>query len=370
MTATIMAGLAALTLAVLVPLLATVRRGGVAESRRSRDLAVYRSQLAELDMAHRDGMIDGEELAAARTEIERRMLRLDGSDAATPERQGSGTAVAVPLVVLVLAALPAYLLLGRPDLPAAPAAPASEGSQAARVEPEMALALDRLVADLAANPDQPERQALLARTALALGRPRLAVGAFERAIDARPEDADLHAGLGEALLSLAEGQMTPAVRLAFGRALAIDGGNPAARFYSGLAQLQDGDPEAAAATWRTLLADAPEDAPWRAGIAAQLARIEAPRSARTPPPLDAATLGAAAEMDPQEQAAMIRTMVDRLAARLEAAPEDFRGWLELARMRAILGDEDSAQEALERARLHAPPAVREAIDRQMSSPQD
>lgn len=370
MTPALMAALALLTLAVLLPLLLVLRRSGAVEGGRARELAVYRSQLAELELANRNGLIDGEELTAARTEIERCILRLADADADTAERPGSFMAGAALLCALVLAAVPLYLLLGRPDLPAAPAAAAAEGADAARADPEMALALDRLAADLAADPDRPERQALLARSALALGRPRLAVGAFEQALAARPEDAELHAGLGEALLALADGQMTPAVRLAFARALAIDAGHPAARFYSGLARLQDGAPDEAAAIWRALLADAPEDAPWRAGVAAQLARLEAPRPARTPPPLDAATLEAAAAMDRQEQAAMIGAMVDRLAGRLADTPEDFRGWLELARMRAILGDEDGAQEALEKARLHAPPAVREAIDRQASSPQD
>lgn len=366
---TVEIGLGLLTLAVLVPLLLLLRRGGVAEDRLARDLAVYRSQLAELATAHQNGLIDGEELEAARTEIERRILRLADPDSSpTPARHRGGAAAAALLGGLVLAAIPTYLLLGRPDLPASPAR-SNAAEAAAPDDRDMVLAVERLAAELAANPDQPERQALLARSAAAIGRPRLAAEAYEKALAARPDDADLHAGLGEALADLADGEMTPAVRLAFARALELAPDHPAARFYVGLAWLQDGQPARAAAIWRALLADAPEQAPWRAGVAAQLARLEAPPRSG-PPPLDAATMEAASQMDAGDRAAMIRTMVDRLAARLETEPENFEGWLELARARAILGDEEGAQEALERARMSAPPEVREAIDRQNSSPEN
>ncbi len=42
-------------------------------------------------------------------------------------------------------------------------------------------------------------------------------------------------------------------------------------------------------------------------------------------------------------------MVERLAARLAAEPEDFEGWLRLARAYGVLGEAEQAHAALARA---------------------
>src|SRR3546814_5661530 len=51
-------------------------------------------------------------------------------------------------------------------------------------------------------------------------------------------------------------------------------------------------------------------------------------------------------MTPEERQAFIRTMVDQLAARLEAEPADPDGWLRLARSYLVLGEADKARAAL------------------------
>jgi cytochrome c-type biogenesis protein CcmH len=52
---------------------------------------------------------------------------------------------------------------------------------------------------------------------------------------------------------------------------------------------------------------------------------------------------------PADQTAMIRGMVDGLAARLEQSPRDAEGWIKLMRSRVVLGETDRAKQALERA---------------------
>ena len=54
-------------------------------------------------------------------------------------------------------------------------------------------------------------------------------------------------------------------------------------------------------------------------------------------------------MSAGEQAAFIRSMVARLAERLEAEPGDFQGWLRLARAYGVLGEAEQARAALSRA---------------------
>jgi cytochrome c-type biogenesis protein CcmH len=60
-------------------------------------------------------------------------------------------------------------------------------------------------------------------------------------------------------------------------------------------------------------------------------------------------------MTPEARQAMIHAMVDRLAAQLEANPNDEEGWRRLARAYTVLGDTDKAQAAAERAAALAKP---------------
>jgi cytochrome c-type biogenesis protein CcmH len=55
------------------------------------------------------------------------------------------------------------------------------------------------------------------------------------------------------------------------------------------------------------------------------------------------------KMAPDEQAQMIRGMVEKLAAKLEASPDDPAGWRQLARAYQVLGEKDKAENALARA---------------------
>jgi cytochrome c-type biogenesis protein CcmH len=54
-------------------------------------------------------------------------------------------------------------------------------------------------------------------------------------------------------------------------------------------------------------------------------------------------------MSQPDRTAMIRGMVDGLAARLEQSPRDAEGWIKLIRSRAVLGEADLAKRSLQRA---------------------
>jgi cytochrome c-type biogenesis protein CcmH len=68
----------------------------------------------------------------------------------------------------------------------------------------------------------------------------------------------------------------------------------------------------------------------------------------TPGP-SAADMEAAAELSAEDRAAMVQSMVARLAARLEEESDDLEGWLRLANAYRVLGDLDAARVALARA---------------------
>lgn len=95
---------------------------------------------------------------------------------------------------------------------------------------------------------------------------------------------------------------------------------------------------------------------------AEIARLEAKGSAQPQPaPSSDAAPGptqeemqAAAEMSPDEQNAMIRSMVEGLAKRLETAPDDLEGWKRLGMSYRVLGEHAKAATAFERAAALAP----------------
>lgn len=67
-----------------------------------------------------------------------------------------------------------------------------------------------------------------------------------------------------------------------------------------------------------------------------------------------ADVAAAAEMSVEDRAAMIRSMVESLDAKLTESPDNLEGWQRLVRSYAVLGDRTAAETALERASVTFP----------------
>ena len=65
----------------------------------------------------------------------------------------------------------------------------------------------------------------------------------------------------------------PAIE-AYSRADELRPGQGAPTYFLGLAWLRAGQPDRTLELWRQLLDEAPEDAEWRSGISARLARLE------------------------------------------------------------------------------------------------
>jgi cytochrome c-type biogenesis protein CcmI len=77
--------------------------------------------------------------------------------------------------------------------------------------------------------------------------------------------------------------------------------------------------------------------------------VEALRNRLAAPEIDADAAARIQAMTPEEQAAMIESMVAGLAARLVATPDDPEGWARLIRARMVLGDVEQARLDLESA---------------------
>jgi cytochrome c-type biogenesis protein CcmH len=317
---------------------------------------MFRRQLAEIETELAQGRLAPDQAAAARTEITRRMLAAADRELEEAELAGANpteiswrTGAAVGVAgILPAAALAVYFAVGAPAAINPPAAAGTARGTSPHDMTELAAAADQLKARLEREPDHPEGWVLLGRTLASLERFGDAREAYGRAVALMPDEPQLHAELGEVLVLAAGGTVTPAAEAEFAKS----GNDPRARFYSAEAALQRGDNVAAKAGLQALLADAPADAPWRKVVAARLAEIapgEPPASANIRAGPTTQDLAAAQSMSPEERQAMIRGMVDRLAARLEQQPDDKEGWARLARAYDVLGETDKAEAARARA---------------------
>ncbi len=316
---------AGMVLLVLTPLL---RRPSPGEE--ATPAALYRDQLAELARDHAAGRLTDAALAAARLELQRRLLQTQAAPAVSwvPRK-----ALAVPVAALVLAVpLGLYLSLGQPGLKDRPLS-----RRAAEIAPLIAVqeAIAEARRSLATTPDQPLLWLRLSGLLLQREEHQEALALLAEARQKFPSLAVFPSAEGEALTRIGQGLVTGEAETAFRAALALDPADARARYYLALALEQRGQPEAALTALETLLADGPDDAPWRPTVIAAQARL------RTALGLPSAPDPAAPAEDPATQA-MIREMVDRLAARLERQPDDLAGWQRLAQARTVLGEHEAA----------------------------
>jgi cytochrome c-type biogenesis protein CcmH len=345
----IIAGL--LVVGALVALLRPLMRGAGASDPGEPVLSIFGRQLADIETDVSQGRVAPAEAEAVRAEVTRRMLAaadresqqsniVSGSPGEMSWRIGAAVGITG---LLPAAALAIYFSVGAP----ATIVSASTSPQGPRDVAALAAAADQLKARLQQEPGQVQGWILLGRTFASLERFDEAHDAYRHAIALTPSEPGLHAELGEVLVVAARGSVTPEAEAEFARS----GNDPRARFYGAEAALQHGDKAAAAVALRALLAEAPAEAPWRKVVAARLAEI-APDvqqgGSKTAGPT-AQDVAAAQAMSPEQRQAMIRGMVDRLAARLEQNPDDKEGWVRLAHAYDVLGEADKAQSARIRA---------------------
>ena len=305
-------------LAVVWPLTRANRR-----LRSGSDVAVYKDQLEEIQRDRNAGLIGESEAEAAQVEVSRRLLAAaDAETAQAPEvpagPTGSRGRVAVfAALVISVGSASVYLALGSPSLPGQPLA-----------SREKSLPVDAMLAQvedhLARNPNDGRGWEVIAPVYFRLGRFDDAVKARRAALALSGETSDRLAGLGEALVAAADGNVGAEAKKLFERAVTLDRQNIEARYFLGLAAEQGGHPNDAAALWRAILAEAPADAPY-----ADFIRREIVRVAGAPDPA---------------------AMVARLAERIQHDGSNVALWLTLVRSYVVLGDRDKAKAAAADAR--------------------
>ncbi|WP_019013889.1 c-type cytochrome biogenesis protein CcmI [Elioraea tepidiphila] len=340
--------------AVLLVLWPAIRGVRPPPPREAHDAALYRAQLAELDRDRAEGRLSDREHRDAVLEVQRRLLAAVPAPPETPAKAETpaaarwligGIAAVLPALALAL-----YLPRGMPGMPAFPHAEVQAVRQAERAETDALLAQVRArIATLPPDSEDARRGwALIANVERRRGNAAGAVEAGRRALAIRFEPG-LAIDLAETLAIASDGRVTAEARRLLERARAAAPDDVRARYYLALADLQAGDTEAAIAGFRAVERLSPPDASWRPMLAERIAEAETRARAQAAPGPTAEQMAAAAELPPDQRAAMIEGMVTRLAERLRETPNDAEGWLRLARAYRVMGRTTDARAALNRA---------------------
>lgn len=341
------------TFAALLALLWPALRGVRAYApRAAHDAALYRAQLVELERERAEGRLTDQEHREATLEVQRRLLAAvaETGDAATPAPQAGrwlvfGTAIAIPSLALML-----YLPRGTPDMPAFPFAVVEAERQAENAEAEALIARvrERINTFPATSDEARQGWVLLAGVERRRGNISAAIGAYRQALTIRFEP-ELAADLAEVLAIAADGSVTDEALALLRRAAAADPGDLRIRYYLSAAALERGNAQVALDGFRAIEAATPPDSPVRAMVAERIAEAETRLRAAGAAGPTPEQMAAAQELPPEQRQQMISAMVDRLADRLRAEPNDAEGWPRLARAYRILGRGMEARGALDRA---------------------
>jgi cytochrome c-type biogenesis protein CcmH len=304
--------------------------------------------------------LTAEQARAAQIEIERRVLALDEGKKFLPAKLPGHHLTLAMAVILPLLGFGFYLLLGSPQLPSQ-SATERLAEERERTSPEV----QALEAKVAQSPSDAQAWIDLARAYGDLDRSKDAVGAFANAMSLGRTDIDILRQYAHAAILAQQGMVAADAQNALRRVLALDSTDATARFFLALAKAQADDIEGALTDWLALERDLPAEAPLRQAVTENIDK--AARSlGRDPAQLPGRAAGtaqsgpssedmaAAAQMSPEEREAFIRSMVERLAAKMKDNPQDLDGWMRLANAYRVLKEYDQARDAWGKAADLAP----------------
>jgi cytochrome c-type biogenesis protein CcmH len=264
----ICAGLILIALAFVLPTLLqrTEESDSVSdEERKQANVAVYRDQLSELEADLRNGIVSEEQYAQDRDEIERRLLE----DVATSKTKKQQTAPSVarqtawalglglPFVAIIF-----YLNVGNPKLISEPPPTASVSGPATDQPPERSQAqieanVAKLAQRLQSNPSDPQGWTMLARSYSQMEKYSEAAGAYAKATEMSPNDADLWAEYAFATAMASNKTLAGKPTELIDHALKVDPQNLKALQLAGSAAYQAKDYKKAIDYWQRVLKQVP-----------------------------------------------------------------------------------------------------------------
>jgi cytochrome c-type biogenesis protein CcmH len=308
------------------------------------DVAFYRAQIAEIDAELSRGALDDQQAQAAKALAARRLLAAAPDEVAVGDTPRLRRIAAILALVFVPAvALGLYQKIGNPELPDMPLQARLRSRPATT---DIALAVAKIEAHIAAHPDDGQAYEVVAPVYLRMGRFDDTVRAREQALKLLGPTPERYVRYAEALSYAADGVVSPEASVQIDRALKLDPNFMEARYFQGLAAAQHDDKDAARKIWSAMIAELPEGSKVKAAVAEKIALLDAPDTQGAAPQGQAQA--PAAQPDAQQQ--MIDAMVARLAQRLATKGGDAEEWMRLIRAYKILNDSGKAQGALADAR--------------------
>lgn len=233
------------------------------DERRQANIAVYRDQLAELESDLQNGIASQEQYAHDREEIERRLL--EDTKGEEPERKVTTTAatarntayaigIAIPLVAITF-----YLGVGNPKAVDGPPPVQTQANVASgqRTQAEIEANVAALANRLQSNPTDAQGWIMLARSYSSMDKFAESAGAYTKATELTPNDADLWAEFAFAT-AMANGRSLEGRPMELiDRALKVDPENAKALQLAGSAAFQAKDYKKAVDYWQRVLKQVP-----------------------------------------------------------------------------------------------------------------
>jgi cytochrome c-type biogenesis protein CcmH len=248
----------------------------IGEERQQANIAVYRDQLSELEADLQNGIISQEQYAQDRDEIERRLLEDTKSAKSEPKpTAGSATArstayalgIAIPLAAVIF-----YLNVGNPKSITNEAVPpsAANPAPAQRTQGQIEANVAKLAQRLKDNPQDAQGWTMLARSYSSLERFADAAGAYAKATELSPNNADLWAEYAFATGMAGGRSLEGRPMELINQALKVDPENAKALQLGGSAAYQAKDYKKAIAYWERVLKRVPPGSEVAQALASQI----------------------------------------------------------------------------------------------------
>jgi len=250
----------------------------VADERKLANIAIYRDQLSELEADLQNGIVSQDQYTQDRDEIERRLLEDTAGAAPPPAPKGAKGTVPPPNRMtayaiafgLPLAAVIFYFQVGTPEgitgPPARVVTPAPAAASGERSQEQIEANVAALAKRLQSNPSDAQGWTMLARSYNSMSRFGEAAGAYAKATELQPQDADLWAEYAF-VTAMTNGQKLEGRPMELiTQALKVDPENPKALQLAGSAAFQAKDYKKAVAYWQRVLNKVGDDAEVRQTI--------------------------------------------------------------------------------------------------------
>lgn len=316
------------------------------------DDATLASVLSAIDRDRSYGLIDDQSADEAKNEAHEEMKRrtetqANNSGEETGVSRRARFAAFLALGATPLAAVLLYLQLGSPQALDPATKTASVASQQAAVAADQRIG--ELEAQVRSAPDDFEAWMALGEEYITAGRSADAARAFGRAVELDGSNPAALGAFGEAKVQEADGAVTGEALASFEKALALDPNDPRAQYYIAESRYQVGALEDAVHGWVKLLNEAPIGAPWFSAVAARVTDAAAEAGMKEESLglkedvrqriASASPHGASAPADDFEA----------MMGRIHDGSASFEDWMNAVAIYTERGDKDRAKDILERA---------------------